>query len=43
MQVIELNEAERAQWAAVFARVRTRLTGTIADAAWIARVEAAGH
>ncbi len=43
VQVIELNEAERAQWAAVFARVRTRLTGTIADAAWIARVEAAGH
>jgi TRAP-type C4-dicarboxylate transport system substrate-binding protein len=43
VQVVELNDAERAQWAAVFQRVRTRLAGTIADAAWIQRVEAAGR
>jgi TRAP-type C4-dicarboxylate transport system substrate-binding protein len=43
VQVVRLNDAERAQWSAVFARVRTRLVGTISDAAWIERVQAAGR
>ncbi len=40
--VITLNDAERAQWTAVFGRVRTRLVGVVGDAAWIQRVVAAG-
>jgi TRAP-type C4-dicarboxylate transport system substrate-binding protein len=43
VQVVTLNDAERAQWAAVFTRMRTRLAGTVADAAWINRVAAAGR
>lgn len=43
VQVITLTDAERAQWMALFDRVRARLAGTIADAAWIARVRAAGR
>ena len=43
VQVVALNDAERAQWTALFGRVRTRLAGTVGDAAWIARVTAAGH
>jgi TRAP-type C4-dicarboxylate transport system substrate-binding protein len=43
VQIVQLNDAERAQWASVFAHVRTRLAGTIADAAWIQRVEQAGR
>lgn len=42
VQVIALNDGERAQWTALFSRVRTRLVGTVGDAAWIARVQAAG-
>ncbi len=43
VQVLALTEPERAQWVAVFSRMRTRLAGSIADAGWIARVEAAGR
>jgi TRAP-type transport system periplasmic protein len=39
--VVSLTEPERARWRELFARVRTRVSGTIADPAWIARVAAA--
>jgi TRAP-type C4-dicarboxylate transport system substrate-binding protein len=35
--------AERSQWDAVFARTRTRLTGTIGDANWMERIRASAH
>ncbi len=38
MTIITPNDAERAQWNTAFASTRTRLTGQIADAAFIARV-----
>ena len=43
VQVITLTPAERAQWVTTFQGVRRRLVGVVGDAAWIARVEAAGH
>ena len=38
-----VTEPERAQWRSLFARVRTRVGGTISEPGWIARVEAAGR
>src|SRR5262249_54869865 len=43
VQVVTLNEGERAQWAQLFTRVRGRLAGAIADAAYLQRVERAGR
>jgi TRAP-type C4-dicarboxylate transport system substrate-binding protein len=43
MRVVQINDAERAQWADLFRRSATRLTGVVGDAAWIARVRAAGR
>jgi TRAP-type C4-dicarboxylate transport system substrate-binding protein len=40
---VTLTEPERAQWRSLFARVRTRVGGTISEPGWIARVEAAGR
>jgi TRAP-type C4-dicarboxylate transport system substrate-binding protein len=41
--VTTLTEAERAQWRALFARVRSRLAATLADPGWVERVRAASH
>ncbi len=35
---VNYTDAERAQWTALFGRARTRLVGTISDAAWMDRV-----
>jgi hypothetical protein len=37
-----LTPAERAQWVALFARVRSRLARTLPDPAWVQRIQAAG-
>lgn len=37
-----LTPAERAQWVALFARVRARLARTLPDPAWVQRIQAAG-
>ncbi len=39
--LVTYNDAERAQWTALFGRARTRLVGTISDAAWMDRVRTA--
>jgi TRAP-type C4-dicarboxylate transport system substrate-binding protein len=41
--IVVPSATERSQWEAVFTRTRARLTGQIADAAWIERVQAAAH
>lgn len=41
--VVNLNDAERAQWRALFARVRTRVAATIAEPGWIDRIHAAAR
>lgn len=41
--VVTLTEPERNQWRSLFARVRTRLGGTLAEPGWIARVESAAR
>jgi TRAP-type C4-dicarboxylate transport system substrate-binding protein len=41
--IVTPTAAERSQWEAVFTRTRARLTGQIADAAWIERVRSAAH
>lgn len=38
INIINVTDAERAQWNRAFAATRTRLTGQIADAAFIARI-----
>jgi TRAP-type C4-dicarboxylate transport system substrate-binding protein len=43
VQLMTFTPAERAQWTALFTRTRHRLVGTVGDAAWISRVEAAGR
>lgn len=43
MHSVTYTPAERQQWASLFDRARTRLVGTVSDAAWMARVRAAGH
>ncbi|MBI5514479.1 MAG: TRAP transporter substrate-binding protein DctP [Deltaproteobacteria bacterium] len=43
MQLVTLTPAERGPWTQLFERTRTRLTGQIADAAWMNRVRAAGN
>ncbi len=43
MRVVALNDAERAQWTALFSGARSRFHGVVGDAAWIARVAAAGR
>jgi TRAP-type C4-dicarboxylate transport system substrate-binding protein len=43
VRVIALTPAERAQWADLFRRAATRLTGVVGDRAWIDRVHAAGR
>jgi len=40
---VTYTDAERAQWATLFGRVRTRLVGIVSDAAWMDRVRAAGR
>lgn len=42
VQVVQLTPAERAQWQTLFGQAATRLSGVVGDAAWIARVRAAG-
>lgn len=41
--VVNLNDAERARWRELFARVRTRVAATIAEPGWIGRVQAAAR
>jgi TRAP-type C4-dicarboxylate transport system substrate-binding protein len=41
--VVTLNDAEREQWRALFARVRTRVAATIAEPGWIDRIHAAAR
>jgi TRAP-type C4-dicarboxylate transport system substrate-binding protein len=41
--VVPVTPAERAQWEAAFTQTRQRLTGQIADAAFIARVQQLAH
>ena len=41
--VVNLTDPERAQWRALFGRVRSRLAGTIAEPGWIDRVHAASR
>jgi TRAP-type C4-dicarboxylate transport system substrate-binding protein len=43
MQLVTLTPAERQPWAQLFERTRARLTGQIADAAWMNRVRSAGN
>jgi TRAP-type C4-dicarboxylate transport system substrate-binding protein len=43
IQSVPVDAAQRAQWDAVFAQTRQRLTGQIADAAFIARVQQLGR
>lgn len=43
IQVVQLSEAQRGVWRAFFTSARPRFTGVVGDAAWIARVEAAGR
>ncbi len=43
MTTVTMAPPERAQWMALFAGVRTRAVGQVADGAWIARVQAAGR
>jgi hypothetical protein len=40
---VPVDAAQRAQWDAVFAQTRQHLTGQIADAAFIARVQQLGR
>lgn len=40
---VTLTEPERDQWRSLFARVRSRVAGTISEPGWVARVEAAGR
>lgn len=40
---VELDAAQKAVWQTAFTTTRTALTGRIADAAWIGRVQAAGR
>ncbi len=42
VRTVTVDDATRARWLAVFSRVRARLTGVIADAAWMERVRTAG-
>jgi TRAP-type C4-dicarboxylate transport system substrate-binding protein len=42
IQTMTLTPAEREQWTALFRAARPRFTGVVGDAAWIARVQAAG-
>lgn len=40
---VSYTDAERAQWTAMFTRMRARLVGVVSDAAWMDRVRTAGN
>lgn len=43
VRAVALTRAERERWIELFARVRSRVGTTLADPAWMARVQAAGR